>query len=156
AKHFSLAVRPLAARAEALALPGECTDLVLTIEVLQFVEDDRRAVAEIARVLRRGGLWWCEQELEGAGRVTCPADDPALTKHRPGHSPQRLTELADEAGLRLVTWRRVDGSIARWWQRLESRIRTLSPVLHLLAFPALRALSTATANGWIDRSPATV
>ncbi len=155
-KQFGLRLHPLAARAEALSLPSESADVVLTIEVLQFVDDDRRAVEEIGRILRTGGLWWCEQELEIEGRVTATVDDPTLTKRRPGHSVQRLTELARSAGMELVNLRRVDGPVGRWWERLEARIRERSRGWHLLAFPALRLLAALTANQWTERVPCTV
>ncbi len=156
AKGFSLHVYPLRGRAEALPLPDECADGVLTIEVLQFVNDDRQAVNEIGRVLCRGGLWWCEQELESAGRMTGEPRDRTLLKHRRGHSSEGLQALANAAGLRLVTTRPVDGAIGRWWEGLESRIREHSRTLHLVTFPILRLLAAATANRWTERSPATV
>ncbi len=40
---------------EALPLPGQIFDLVLSHEVLEHVQDDREAVCEIVRVLRPGG-----------------------------------------------------------------------------------------------------
>jgi len=43
------------ARGEALPYAGSCFDLVLSHEVLEHVDDDRLAAAEIVRVLRPGG-----------------------------------------------------------------------------------------------------
>ncbi len=61
-EHLALAVAntPVAhlqlAAAEALPYPDNFFDLVLSHEVLEHVADDRRAVAEMVRVLRPGGL----------------------------------------------------------------------------------------------------
>ncbi len=156
ARQFGVLVHPIAARAEALSLPDGFADLVLTIEVLQFVQDDRKAVEEIGRILRHRGLWWCEQELDTKGKLNRRTRDPGLMKHRPGHSTKRLTELAESAGMRLVTSYPVDGLVGRWWEGLESRILRLSTGLHLLAFPALRALAALTGNRWMGTLPATV
>jgi len=43
------------AAGEHLPFPGECFDLVLSHEVLEHVQDDRAALAEMARVLKKGG-----------------------------------------------------------------------------------------------------
>lgn len=43
------------ADAEYLPLPSGAYDLVLALDVLQHIEDDRAAVSELARVLRPGG-----------------------------------------------------------------------------------------------------
>jgi SAM-dependent methyltransferase len=156
AEHFGVRILPLTSRAEALALPSESADLVLTIEVLQFVEDDRLATSEIGRILRPGGIWWCEQELHSAGRPTRPGEDPTLAKRRLGHSVNRLSDLARAAGMNLVETRPVDGAIGRWWEGLEARIHRWGAGLHLIAFPALRALSSLTASRWTDFSPSTL
>jgi len=43
------------AAGEALPFPGDTFNLVLSHEVLEHVEDDRKAIAEIVRVLKPGG-----------------------------------------------------------------------------------------------------
>lgn len=156
ANQFHLRIYPLAARAESLPLPEATADLALTIEVLQFIEDDGQAVKEISRILRSGGAWWCEQELETSGRMGASVTDLTLRKYRPGHSVESLKRLAKAAGMRLISSTPVEGFIGRWWERLESQFRDRGAAVHLLFFPALRALSAATANRWTDRSPATV
>jgi SAM-dependent methyltransferase len=47
--------RFLAGAGERLPFPDNCFDLVLSHEVLEHVQDDRQALAEIFRVLRPGG-----------------------------------------------------------------------------------------------------
>ncbi len=45
----------LNAAGEGLPFPGRCFDLILSHEVLEHVQDDRAAVAEMVRVLHKGG-----------------------------------------------------------------------------------------------------
>jgi len=155
AKQFGLRVFSLTATAEELSLLSESADLVLTIEVLQFVRDDHRAVGEISRILRPGGTWWCEQELGSSEPIVGHSDDPTLTKRRRGHSVAGLTDLAGEHGLTLEKVLDVEGTIGRWWEGLESRILKRRPGLQIMTFPVLRALAALTANHWTDRSPST-
>lgn len=155
AKRFGVRVYPLTARAEELGLLSESADLVLTIEVLQFVQDDRGAVKEIARILRPGGTWWCEQELGVADAISSQNEDPTLTRHRGGHSVESLTLLAREAGLRFETACDVEGTIGRWWEGLESRILKRKLGLQIIAFPLLKAFAALTANRWTERSAST-
>ena len=155
AKQFGVRVYPLKGSVEELGLPLASVDLVLTIEVLQFVQDDRRAVMEIARVLRPGGTWWCEQELGTGDAISGGSEDPTLVKRRQGHSVDGLTKLARAAGLRLDTVQDVERTIGRWWEGLESRIVKRGLGIQIIAFPMLRALAALTANRWTDRVPST-
>ena len=45
----------LNAASESLPFPADCFDLILSHEVLEHVQDDRAALAEMARVLKKGG-----------------------------------------------------------------------------------------------------
>ncbi|XVQ12107.1 class I SAM-dependent methyltransferase [Spirillospora sp. CA-255316] len=86
-----------------LPLPSGEQDLALALNVLEHVEDDRAAAAEIARVLRPGG----------GALVAVPCDmtlwsahDVALGRVR-RYSRRALTDLLEEAGLaveRLWSW----------------------------------------------------
>ncbi|WP_344596509.1 class I SAM-dependent methyltransferase [Actinomadura vinacea] len=78
-----------------LPLPSGELDLALALNVLEHVEDDRAAAAEMARVLRPGG----------AALVAVPCDmalwsayDVALGRVR-RYSRRALTDLLEEAGL---------------------------------------------------------
>lgn len=51
----SLAERVVCGAGEALPFPDEFFDLLLSHEVLEHVQDDRAAIAEMVRVLRKGG-----------------------------------------------------------------------------------------------------
>src|SRR5690242_8815386 len=59
---LGLPIAGLVCSAEAVPLAAETVDVVLVIEVLQFITDEVAVVAEIGRVLRPGGVWICEQE----------------------------------------------------------------------------------------------
>mgnify|MGYP001474535352 CR=1 FL=1 len=86
-----------------LPLPSGDRDLALALNVLEHIEDDRSAAAEIARVLRPGGT----------ALVAVPSDmalwsahDVALGRVR-RYSRRGLTDLLEEAGLaveRLWSW----------------------------------------------------
>jgi SAM-dependent methyltransferase len=86
-----------------LPLPSRGQDLALAFNVLEHIEDDRAAVAEIARVLRPGGTALvavpCDMSLWSA-------HDVALGRVR-RYSRRSLTDLLDEAGLvveRVWSW----------------------------------------------------
>jgi len=89
------------ARASLLALPfGDASfDLVTAFDVLyhRWVEDDARAVRELARVLRPGGLLLVREPALGALRGA--HDEAVHTRHR--YTRAELTRLLESAGLRL-------------------------------------------------------
>jgi ubiquinone/menaquinone biosynthesis C-methylase UbiE len=79
------------------ALPFEQAqfDLALVITVLALVEDDARAVREVARVLRPGGTTFL---IEPASR-RLRRDHDAVTRIRRRYTLARLSGLANDAGL---------------------------------------------------------
>jgi SAM-dependent methyltransferase len=119
-----------------LPLPPDEYDLALALNVLEHVEDDARAVAEIARVLRPGGTALvcvpCDMALWSA-------HDVALGRVR-RYGRRALVELLEGAGLVLEhVWSR--GVLHRPFLRLlrnrTVRREDLAP-LHPLANEALR------------------
>ena len=125
----------------ALPLASESVDVVLVIEVLQFVDDDVGMIHEIARVLRPGGFWLCEQELERFATNPVPTQDHLLTKRRRGYSAKGLAAVASEGGLVLESCRPVLGLRGRQWEKLESWACRQGQFVHLLLFPLLRLLA---------------
>jgi SAM-dependent methyltransferase len=89
------------ARASLLALPfGDASfDLVTAFDVLyhRWVEDDLRAIRELARVLRPGGLLLVREPALGALRGA--HDEAVHTRHR--YTRAELVGLLEQAGLRL-------------------------------------------------------
>jgi SAM-dependent methyltransferase len=89
------------ARASLLALPfpDASFDLVTSFDVLyhRWVEDDRRAVRELARVLRPGGLFLVREPALGALRGA--HDEAVHTRHR--YTRAELVRLLESEGLRI-------------------------------------------------------
>jgi len=129
---------------EALPFPADCFDLVLSHEVLEHVADDRRAAAEIARVLRRPtpttpggrlvlfvpnrgypfethGVYWRGRYRFGniplVNYLPRPARD-RLAPHVRVYSRSDLARLFDGLPLRVVSQQQIFGAydnlIARW------------------------------------------
>jgi hypothetical protein len=149
-----LPVCTLLCSGEAIALANASVDLVLMIEVLQFVENDEGVVREVGRVLRSDGVWLCEQEVEAFGEEPVLGLDVTLTKRRVGYSAEALCSLASRAGLILEDSRMVEGPIGRWWHKVEAHMtnRWIYPIV----FPFIFLLAAVTANPLLDRKPATV
>jgi SAM-dependent methyltransferase len=56
----------------AIAKPGDCYDVMLAIHVLQSIEDDRRAMREILRVLKPGGWAILNSRCDSNAEATIP------------------------------------------------------------------------------------
>ncbi|TYB48485.1 class I SAM-dependent methyltransferase [Actinomadura chibensis] len=119
-----------------LPLPPEAYDLALALDVLEHVEDDGRAAAEIARVLRPGGTALVSVACDMA---LWSAHDVALGRVR-RYSRRALVDLVEGAGLVVErVWSR--GVLLRPVLRLRrhrtARREDLAP-LHPLVNEALR------------------
>jgi SAM-dependent methyltransferase len=95
-----VAVWPVQADATAVPVSGDCTDLVLSLDVLEHV-DDVRAVAEIARILKPGGT--VVITVPALPSLWSARDDEA--GHLRRYTRRTLTELIGQAGLELVDMR---------------------------------------------------
>jgi 2-polyprenyl-3-methyl-5-hydroxy-6-metoxy-1,4-benzoquinol methylase len=72
----------------ALSLPDDSFDVVCSFETLEHLDDPERAVAEAARVLRRGGTFFASTpHAEGTTRT------PANPHHRIEYSPEDFERL---------------------------------------------------------------
>src|SRR5262245_60114047 len=96
------------ANALELPFPASSFDVVWTIQMQMNIEDKRRLYAGLARVLKPGGRFACQEICEGNGQ---PLDLPVPWASRPEHShlaaPDALRRLIREAGLRERAWRDV-------------------------------------------------
>lgn len=111
-------------------------DLALALNVLEHIEDDARAVAEIARVLRPGGIALVSVPCDMA---LWSAQDVALGRVR-RYTRRALTELVEGAGLVLeAVWSRgvLVRPLLRRFRHRTARREDLAP-LHPLANEALR------------------
>jgi SAM-dependent methyltransferase len=155
-RSLALPIWGITCSAPALPLATECLDTVLLIEVLQFVDEDRAAIGEIARVLRPGGVWVCEQEYPPVHSSLGSNPEARLQKRRIGYSPKALCELAARAGLILEHSQVVSGGIGRWWESLDGRIFQRSRLLHFVLFPLNHLLSWLLTPLPVDGKPGTV
>jgi SAM-dependent methyltransferase len=127
--------------AEALPLATESVDSVLLIEVLQFIDDDAAAIKEIARVLRPGGMWLCEQDRAPVGTTLVWTPEARLRKRRVGYTAEALCKLAASVGLVLDGSRMVSGPVSRWWESIDGRIFRMSRGLHYILFPLVHLVA---------------
>ena len=115
------AAAPVAAvQGDALALPFRdgAFDRVICSEVLEHIENDLGAVAELARVLRPGGTMAVTVPREGPEKVNWMLSD-AYHEVPGGHiriySRRVLEERLSAAGLRVVTHHYAHGLHAPYW-----------------------------------------
>ncbi|MFA1543280.1 class I SAM-dependent methyltransferase [Actinomadura monticuli] len=119
-----------------LPLPPCAYDLALALDVLEHIEDDARAAAEITRVLRPGGIALVSVPCDMA---LWSAHDVALGRVR-RYTRRALTELLEGAGLVLeAVWGRgvLLRPLLRRVRHRTARREDLAP-LHPLANEALR------------------
>lgn len=82
----------------ACPLPDACVDAVVALNVLEHIEDDARAVREVARILKPGGIAHFEVP---AGADLYDGYDRFLQHHR-RYAGRQLAGLAQAAGLRVT------------------------------------------------------
>lgn len=104
------------ADARHLPLPSRSLDLVVAFDILEHIEEDRLAAAEIRRTLRPGGTALiavpCDMKLWSAHDVA--------VGHVRRYSRETLTAVIDKAGLvidELWSWNVVLRPVAAWRRR---------------------------------------
>lgn len=121
--------------AQALPLRAGCADVVLCVEVLEYLRDPRRTMQELARILRCGGhLLLTAPQIRGASNE--PND-----YWRFGHPGLRL--LAHEAGFADVVITPCGGLCAAYGQRMSSWLYTVLAEQRGFPRPLTRALCGA-------------
>jgi SAM-dependent methyltransferase len=94
------------ASALGLPLPAASVDLAMSLDVLQHLPldgGDRRALAEIARVVRPGGHCFLRTNAQTIPRT---ADDPEFNFHK--YRPEELRAKLDAAGFDVIRLGRVN------------------------------------------------
>ena len=90
-------------------------DLVWTIQMQMNVENKARLYAEVARVLRAGGRFVCQEVCLGNGE---PLDYPVPWATTPAQSylvaPDAMRALIHAAGLRELVWRDITDEAIVW------------------------------------------
>jgi 2-polyprenyl-3-methyl-5-hydroxy-6-metoxy-1,4-benzoquinol methylase len=87
---------------DGLEFPGERFDVVVSCDVIEHIEADRKAMAEMARVLRPGGILVLTVP---AHRWLWSAHDEALD-HLRRYEPAELRGLIEDAGLEIELYSR--------------------------------------------------
>jgi len=109
------------------------------------ISDKRRFYAEVARVLKPGGLFGLYDLLEGpGGPVHFPvpwARDPATSFLA---APDELRDLLSGSGFEIIGWRDTSAEGRVWFQQLRERIERDGPPtlgFHLLLGPEFREMA---------------
>ncbi len=128
-----------------IPLPDASFDRVYTQHVAMNISDKRRFYAEVARVLKPGGLFGLYDLLEGpGGPVHFPvpwARDPATSFLA---APEDLRDLLSGSGFDIIGWRDTSAEGRAWFQQLRERIERDGPPtlgFHLLLGPEFREMA---------------
>lgn len=124
-------------------------DLVLSVDVMEHIEDDRVVFEHFRRVLRPGGYVLVNTPSDqGGSGVTDASDAGFIGEHvRDGYAPAELEEKLTAAGLEVVDWMYTYGRfgsaawrlLIKWPIQLLNRgmaFGALLPVYYLPALPA--------------------
>ncbi|MFS2013409.1 class I SAM-dependent methyltransferase [Azospirillum sp. CT11-132] len=128
-----------------IPLPDASFDRVYTQHVAMNISDKRRFYAEVARVLKPGGLFGLYDLLEGpGGPVHFPvpwARDPATSFLA---APDELRDLLSASGFEIIGWRDTSAEGRAWFQQLRERIERDGPPtlgFHLLLGSEFREMA---------------
>jgi SAM-dependent methyltransferase len=114
-------------------------DIILCSEVLEHVSEDDKAVSELRRVLKPGGVLV----------VTVPyqkrlwAEDDEYVAHVRRYDPGELEEKLRHAGFQEITTYKLTGTIDRWLTRRSLRAYQKSGTAMTLPLWLLRMANTA-------------
>ncbi|MEX0747995.1 MAG: class I SAM-dependent methyltransferase, partial [Rhodothermales bacterium] len=137
-------------------------DLILSVDVMEHIEDDGAVFRNFARVLKSGGHVIINTPSNlGGSDVSGEGEESFIEEHvRPGYSREELTGKLEDAGLAPVrafytyggygskAWR----ILLKWPMQMLARTRAafaILPIYYLLALPAgaaLNALDVRTEN----------
>jgi SAM-dependent methyltransferase len=132
--------RSVAASLEDLPFEDASFDFAVCTEVLEHIDDDKRAAGELSRVLRSGSL-----ALISTPTPPAPSEQPGHV--RDGYTLDQMRALLDAVGLEIVDYRycfhwfmRVLSTTWLWqWRRLGRERRNFMPYGVVMAL------------GWADR-----
>jgi cyclopropane fatty-acyl-phospholipid synthase-like methyltransferase len=130
----------------------ETFDLILCLDVLEYVRDDHRAVRNMAAALKRGGWFVVHgpnvtyERFDGSRETVTPDRahliDPRHVRH--GYSPAGLRSVLESAGLEVKELRTLHGRLTDLAFKVYHALEEPS-ALRLLSLPVVDVLS------WIDR-----
>lgn len=113
-------------------------DCVLCSEVLEHIADDQKAVSELRRVLKRGGVLV----------VTVPfqkrfwAEDDEYVGHVRRYEPGELEQMLASSGFSIIRTYKLSGTIERWLTRRSLRTYQKGGRTSKLPLPLLRLANT--------------
>ena len=137
-------------------------DLIVSVDVMEHIEDDRTVFRNFAQMLRDGGHVIVNTPSDqGGSDVGAPGEEGFVGEHvRPGYGLNALRDKMEEAGLETVRARYAYGTfgsiawriLVKWPMRLLSATRlafVALPAYYLAALPAgllLNALDARSRN----------
>jgi 2-polyprenyl-3-methyl-5-hydroxy-6-metoxy-1,4-benzoquinol methylase len=117
-------------------------DLVLLLQVIEHLEDDRTALARIRQVVDEKGhliitapnihswiIEWNRRHLTVAGHF------------REGYSDDELARMVTEASFKIEEIKHISGTIGQFVERLETYLKLNFPLLFPLSYPFLYLLT---------------
>jgi ubiquinone/menaquinone biosynthesis C-methylase UbiE len=114
-------------------------DCILCSEVLEHIPDDEKAISELRRVLRRGGVLVATVPFQ----KRYWAEDDEYVGHLRRYDPGELEQKLRTGGFRSVRTYKLSGTIEQWLTRRSLRSYQKSGTLPKLPLAFLRMANTA-------------
>jgi 2-polyprenyl-3-methyl-5-hydroxy-6-metoxy-1,4-benzoquinol methylase len=122
----------IAFRVQDLTAPpeeAEAYDLVLSVDVMEHIEDDRAVLRHFRQMLRPGGFAVINTPSDRGGSDVGEGGESFIGEHvRDGYAPGELAAKLEEAGLEVVEWTYTYGRLgsAAWRLLIKHPIRALN------------------------------
>jgi cyclopropane fatty-acyl-phospholipid synthase-like methyltransferase len=119
-------------REQDLTLPPsevEAYDLVVSVDVMEHIEDDRAVLRHFRQMLRPGGFVVINTPSDRGGSDVEAEGESFIGEHvRDGYAPEDLAAKLEEAGLEVVEWTYTYGRYgsAAWRLLIKHPIRALN------------------------------
>jgi SAM-dependent methyltransferase len=129
------------------ALPESGFDAVVSLEVLEEVPDDRRALEVMAAALRPGGMLVLQVPERDWGPVLPGSATRWREEVRHGYDAEEISEALRAAGMGPAEVRPTFRSLAAAAQEIRDRIKGRGLLLRLAAFPLMAAAARLELRG---------
>ena len=126
-------------------LPEGAYDVVLAMECLEEIQDDRAAVGSLASALRPGGLLLVHVPERDWEPLLRGSEKLWKDEVRHGYSREEFVALLEATGLDVLTVEPTTRGTVRLAQEVRDRIKTAGVAVRTLAYPPL------TAALWLER-----